>query len=74
MKNFKYTFFLSVFFFAGIANAQKTVLSLQECVEMALEKNISLKQTQLGIQEAQLNKLDAKGNFLPTLNAQTSHS
>ena len=74
MKNFKYIFFLSVLFFAGKVNAQKTVLSLQECVEMALEKNISLKQTQLGILEAELSKLDAKGSFLPTLNAQTSHS
>ena len=49
-------------------------LTLQECVELALEKNITIKQSELDIANAELDKSNAFGNFLPNINAQTSHS
>jgi len=54
-------------------NAQKT-WTLKECVEYALENNISIKQSELDSKNTEINKSDAIGNFLPTVNASASHS
>ena len=48
--------------------------TLQECVTYALENNISIKQSGLDIEQADINKKDAFGNFLPSLNASSNHS
>ena len=53
---------------------QGQTLTLQECVELALEKNITIKQSELDIANAELDKSNAFWNFLPNINAQTSHS
>lgn len=43
--------------------------TLSECVQYALENNISIKQSQLDIEAADADRLSALGNFLPTANA-----
>ncbi|SHG12538.1 outer membrane protein [Salegentibacter echinorum] len=48
--------------------------TLQECVNYALENNISIKQSELDIELSELNKRDAIGNFLPNINASASNS
>lgn len=48
--------------------------SLQECVEYALENNISIKQSELDLENSKLNKTDAIGNLIPTLNGNASYS
>ncbi|RIA10825.1 outer membrane protein [Flavobacteriaceae bacterium MAR_2010_72] len=48
--------------------------TLRECVDYALENNISIKQRELDLQLSEINKKDAIGNFLPTLNASSAHS
>ncbi|MEO2059642.1 MAG: TolC family protein [Mesonia sp.] len=48
--------------------------TLRECVEYALENNISVKQSELDIENAKLNKMDAIGNLLPTLNGNASYT
>lgn len=53
---------------------QTNKMTLLECVTMAVEKNISIKQSQLEIDNARLDQSDAKNNFLPSLNSQSSHS
>lgn len=64
-----------VFAFLSITTqAQDKKWTLQECVNYALDNNISVKQSELDLQNADLNKKDAFGNFLPTLNASTTHS
>jgi outer membrane protein len=50
------------------AQAQKK-WTLKECVQYALENNISVKQSELDVQAAEIDKLTALGNFLPSLNA-----
>jgi outer membrane protein len=47
--------------------------SLQECVDYAIKNNITVKQNELNIDLAELNKKDAIGNFLPTLNLNGNH-
>ena len=61
--------------FSGIhVNAQTNPMTLTECVLIAVEKNIGVKQSELSLNDAKIDKSDAKGNFLPTLNAQANHS
>ena len=68
----KYILNLFLFVFSNYVFSQ--TLSLQECVELAIEKNISIKQSILDIENADVDKSNAIGNFLPNFNAQSSHS
>jgi len=60
--------------FGFAANAQVKKWTLQECVNHALENNITIKQSELDVKAAEINKKDAFGNFFPTFNAGGSHS
>jgi len=62
-------------FFVSLAtSAQIKKWTLQECVEYALQNNISIKQTDLDNQLSEIDKKDAFGNFLPSINGSASHS
>lgn len=54
------------------AQAQNKKWTLIECVQYALENNISVKQSELDVASAEIEKLTATGNFLPSLNAGSS--
>lgn len=54
--------------------AQTKQWTLQECVNHALENNISVKQRELDLELTEADKLEAIGNFLPSLNANASAS
>jgi outer membrane protein len=51
------------------SQAQAKKWTLQECVNYALEHNISIKQTELDGKTALIDKRGAYGRFLPSLNA-----
>jgi outer membrane protein len=51
------------------SQAQSKKWTLIECVQYALENNISVKQSELDIQIADVDELTAKGNFMPSLSA-----
>jgi len=65
----KFVFFL----YTLILTAQVKKHTLEECVLLALEKNISIKQSELDLEGAEIDKADAIGNFLPRINAQSQH-
>ncbi len=69
--NFKYILTLSISFVFLSAAAQKK-WTLRECVEHAVENNISVKQFELDLENAMIDKSDAIGNFLPSLNGRAS--
>ena len=71
MKNLVILF---IVLFSISSQAQNKKWTLRECVDYALENNISIKQSVLDLQQSEINKKDAIGNFLPTLNASVSHS
>ncbi|PVW17450.1 TolC family protein [Marixanthomonas spongiae] len=48
--------------------------TLTECVAYALENNISIKQSQLDVEVTDADKLQAIGNFVPSLNGSASYS
>ena len=56
------------------AQAQTKKWSLEECVNYAIQNNITIKQTELDTKTATIDKKGAIGNFLPSLNANASHS
>ena len=64
-------FFIIISFYS---NAQSRLWSLEDCVKYALEHNISIRQSDLDIQTAQIDKKDAFGGFLPNVSASASHS
>jgi len=55
-------------------NAQNKKWTLQECVAYAIENNISVKQSALDIENSDIAKSDAIGNFLPSLNGSAGNS
>jgi outer membrane protein len=66
-----------VFFFLLIGlqlTAQEKKWTLRECVDYAIQNNISVKSSELDLKNVALNKKDAMGNFLPNINASGSHS
>ncbi|MEN8787955.1 MAG: TolC family protein [Flavobacteriaceae bacterium] len=54
--------------------AQQRKWTLQECVTYAVENNLSVQQFELDLEDAKIDKSDAIGNFLPTLNGQLNAS
>ncbi|MBZ0328441.1 MAG: TolC family protein [Altibacter sp.] len=66
---------LLFFLFIGLSiTAQGKKWTLKECVQYALENNISVKQSALDIELAEIEMRDANGNFLPSLNGSASIS
>lgn len=75
MKNSIQAFTLLFILLLGFTSvAQQKKWTIQECVEYALKNNISIKQSELDIKTADIDKKTAIGSFLPSLNAGASHS
>lgn len=62
------------FLIAFSSFSQTKKWTLKQCVEHALENNISIKQSELDITAADADRLAATGNLLPSLNAGASVS
>lgn len=60
--------------FTASGFAQNKAWTLQECVEYAIKNNISIKQSELDVKSTAVDKQLAIGSFLPTANANASHS
>lgn len=65
---------LFVALFSSIATFSQKQWTLKECVNQALEKNISIQQNKLSVLLAEKDVEIAKGNFLPNLNANTGNN
>lgn len=58
----------------GTSLGQIRKWTLQECVEYAVEHNLTIEQFELDLENAKIDKSDALGNFLPSLSGSTSAS
>lgn len=65
-------FFLIIL--SSLSYGQTRVYSLLECLAIADENNIAIKQAILDLENAHLLKEQAKGSFLPNISAQLNHS
>lgn len=55
-------------------SAQEKKWTLKECVDYAIQNNITVESSELDLKNATINKKDAIGSFLPNVNASASHS
>lgn len=76
MKNYSFKIvMLFLMLLVGFnSQAQAKKWTLQECVDYALKNNISIKQTELDAETTAISKKAAIGSFLPSINANASHS
>ena len=73
-SNMKKSILILAVSIASFSFAQEKQWTLQECVNYALENNISVKQAQLNAQTNEQNIKSAKGQFLPSVGASASHN
>ena len=68
-------FFIFIFigFTQGYGQEGKK-MTLKECVDIALEKNLRIKRSIYNVETFRANMLQAKGAFLPSLNASGSYT
>ena len=72
IKNNK-SILLFLLFFSFSSFAQEK-LSLKDCIDRAIEKNISIKNSSLDLLNSTENKKTAIGNFVPSFNINGNHS
>lgn len=66
---------LMILMFPVFGGAQeRTVWSLEDCVNHALENNLRIQQQKLGVEVARENLQQSQANRLPSLNASASHN
>lgn len=63
---------LAVAVFTSLASFSQKKWTLKECVDQALERNISVQQSKLNLKLAEKDVAIANGNFLPNLNGGSS--
>ncbi|WP_133526400.1 TolC family protein [Flavobacterium sp. 245] len=66
--------FAMLFGFGLSGQAQTKQWTLEECVRYALDNNITIKVSELDVENAEINKKDAFGRYLPSVNGNASHS
>lgn len=73
---FKLKNYILLTLFLGVTSvfAQQKIWSLQECVDYALENNITVQKSNNSILTSEQNVVAAKGNLLPSLGASASQS
>jgi outer membrane protein len=72
MKKIFYTLTLVTFF--GVQAYAQTVLSLEECINIAIENNLDIKRARNNALSAKAGYTQAKMQFLPSLSAFASHN
>ncbi len=72
----KYILFILINFVASLSFAQSSdnIWTLQECINYAVENNVNVRLADLETDLVKIDNRGARGNFLPTANANASHS
>jgi outer membrane protein len=74
MRYFKFIFFGLITLSAVNVQAQTdSVLSVQQCIDIAIKNNLQVKQSELQMETLHVGFQQAKENLLPTVNGQVSH-
>ena len=70
----KFSILVAAFIMAGTPVLPQKVWSLQECIDYALEHNISVKQSELNTELSEVNYTQSKAEFLPSVNGNASYT
>jgi outer membrane protein len=75
MRYFKFIFFSLVALSAIHVQAQTdSVLSVRQCVDIAIKNNLQVRQSELDMQRLRIGYNQAKENLLPSINGTVNHS
>ncbi|WP_298138490.1 TolC family protein [Flavobacterium sp.] len=74
MKNTSLLVLMFALMLGNSVFSQSKKWTLEECVDYALKNNISIKQSELDINVSDIEKKEAIGSFLPTLNGNANFS
>jgi len=76
MRSYKYllTLFFLIMTCALADGQQNNVLTLQQCIQLAIKNNLNVKQTALIMEQDRINLNQAKENLLPFFNGSASHN
>ncbi|MBD0833462.1 TolC family protein [Aestuariibaculum sediminum] len=74
MLKLKYNILLLMFLMSVVSVAQQKKWSLQECIDYALENNISVQKSQNSLLTGEQNVIAAKGGLLPSIGASANQS
>jgi len=67
-------FFILILFGLKVNAQEQQAWTLQECIEHAMEHNISIKQSELDLEMTEIDKNMAIGNYLPGINGFATNS
>jgi outer membrane protein len=75
MQYFKFILFSTILFSPALAHSQATdsVLTLQQCINIAVRNNLDVKKSALQLEIAQVDRSQAKESLLPSINGQIDH-
>ncbi|MFD0793923.1 TolC family protein [Mucilaginibacter litoreus] len=75
MRHFKSILFSLIILVPALAHSQTadSVLTLQQCIDIALKNNLDVRKSGLDLQRAKVDKNQAKENLLPFISAQVDH-
>ncbi len=65
---------LIVIFFSGTPSRAQKIWSMQECIDYALQHNITVKQSELDTELSSVNYTQSKAEFLPSINGNASYT
>ncbi len=65
--------FAGAFIMSNLVFAQNKLWTLEECVDHALQNNLTIERARLNVETAEVNLKQARANRLPTLNANGSY-
>jgi outer membrane protein len=77
MQYFKFILFSFITVLPALAHSQTatdSVLTLQQCIDIAIKNNLDVKKSELQMQTAHVNLNQARENLLPAINGQVDHS
>jgi outer membrane protein len=75
MRYFKFLLFSLITLSPVLAHSQAvdTLLTLQQCIDIAVKHNLDVRKSELQLQSAKVDKNQAKENLLPSINGQIDH-
>ncbi|MEO8516722.1 MAG: TolC family protein [Flavobacterium sp.] len=73
-QNIKTSLLVLTIIFSSLSFGQTKRWTLEECVGYAFQNNISIKQSQLDLKTSDIEKLEAIGGFLPSINGNANYS
>jgi outer membrane protein len=77
MRYFKFILFSLITVLPALAHSQTatdSVLTLQQCIDIAIKNNLDVKKSELQMQTTHVNFNQARENMLPSINGQVDHS